>query len=249
MGIIKIEKDLKANVTGSTTNVKKNVYDINDSLDSLNNLSAYEGNDINQDTNVGTKDTARIKNEINIVRACVRTSVKSFFSSIIDILILGGIIFSLLYFTGWINKVKSFFINIISRTGETFIFYLIGCLILLLCCLIVRGNIRGSIKGIFKYKYLNKMNIYIYDGFIVIWNIIFYIFIAVLFFLLVNNYQDIFKLLVKVNFMNTANISIEGYSYIKYIIVVVISLFLSLNSLRCVSLVHRLNKFVLEDEV
>lgn len=247
MGIIKIEKNSK-NKNETTTKVKNNNYVLKDSLNSLNNLASYDF-DKDNDKDIGTSDSSRIKNEIGIVGACVRTGVRSFFSSIIDILVLGGIIFSLLYFTGWIEAVKSFFLNIISRTGNTVIFYVIGFLILLLFCLLVRGNIRGAIKGVFKYKYLNKMNIYIYDIFIVIWNIVFYIIIAIVLFALVNNYQDIFKLLVKVKFLNTANISIEGYVYIKYIIVIVISIFLSLNSLRCVSLVHRLNKFVLEDEV
>ena len=94
---------------------------LNDDNEVMNNneleFEFFRMFDKDNDKDIGTSDSSRIKNEIGIVGACVRTGVRSFFSSIIDILVLGGIIFSLLYFTGWIEAVKSFFLNIISRTS------------------------------------------------------------------------------------------------------------------------------------
>lgn len=251
MAIIKVEKKNKNSNNTPVVNVKKNPHIGNDSLDSLNNLTTNfnDSSIVEENLSAGMGDNNTIKNETSLISAVLGVIFSSFIMTLIDVIFLSGIIFLILYFTDLAGKVKSFFSLISSNIGVTHLFCIIVIICLIIVCFLAKGNIRGSIKRKFKYKYLSKINIYVYDVFVGLWNFIFYIFIIVLFFIIVNNYSDIFDLFVKLKFITANNVKLDGYNYVKYIIVVIASIFMSLNAMRDITLVHKLNQFVFDEEM
>lgn len=252
MGIIKIEKESKSNINPAPAVKKSNTFSGNDSLSSLN--SSSDGYEYHFETervsaSSGMAEDGGIKNEIGIVSICIRTFLRSILISVIQLFFLGAIVYSLLSFTGWIEPFKSFLSLVITKTSEGFMAYLLSFLLLLFVCCILKGNINGTIRKKFNKYYLRKIHIYIYDVFVVFLNLVLYVGVAFFFFWYVNHYQDVFTWLYRIHFMNTSQVVLGKFSYFKYVIVILISLFMSLNSIKDIGIIHKKNQFVFDEEM
>ena len=223
MGFLNITKgNHKANnnqVMSDYTNVSNNLY--------------------NDYDNVGMNGNT-IKSEVKITTICVKT--------VIEISVILAIIIALVFVsTNIFNYKVTLFTKLDEYTLKDYnaevrrsFALLSGALVAI--CFIVKIVINNAIRGRFSKKYLKKINIYIYDGFIVLINVILYILIAAFFFYLVNEINIIIqngKFIEEVN-KDTINI-------FKYVIVIVITIFGVLNSFNGISIIHKKNKFVLED--
>lgn len=251
MGIIQIEKESKGTVVPASSGKKENVISGNDSLSLLNNSSdgyAYDFGAERENLSSGMTEKG-IKKEVGIVSICIYTFLRSVLLSLFHLFLFGGIVYALLSFTGWIEPVKDFLLLVIHKIGKEVITYLLSFLFLFLVCLVVKGNINGSIRKKFRTYYLSKVNIYIYDVFVVVFNLIFYVGVSFFFFWYVNHYQEVFRWLYQIHFMNTYQIEISHFSYFKYIIAILVSLFMSLNSIKDIGINHKQNQFVFEEEI
>lgn len=113
---------------------------------------------------------------------------------------------------------------------------------LIAICLVLKFVINNAIKTRFVKKYLKKLNVYLYDVFILVINTGLYIFIAWIFFKIVN---DIHADILLMNFIE--NVNVDTINIFKYVIVVIIAIFGVLNSFAGIGINHQRNKFVLED--
>ena len=108
--------------------------------------------------------------------------------------------------------------------------------------------IRTSISMGLKKKYLSKVNIYIYDVFIVLMNVLFFILIILAFFNLIDNLHDQFALLVEMKKID-GPVNIEAIIHFKMFVVIIASMVLTLSYYFGVELIHKKNKFIFDDSV
>ena len=108
--------------------------------------------------------------------------------------------------------------------------------------------IRTSISMGLKKKYLNKVNIYIYDVFIVLMNVLFFILIILAFFNLIDNLHEQFALLVELKKID-GPVNIEAIVHFKMFVVIIASMVLTISSYFGVELIHKKNKFIFDDSV
>lgn len=121
-------------------------------------------------------------------------------------------------------------------------------ILLLLICIITSFVINLAVKIRFRKSYLSKSNVYVYDIFIAMWNALVYSFIAVVFFVIINNYDVVISgLMAEELIAPKANIDILN-SY-KYLIVVIVAVFIALNSIRGIAITYENNKFVFENHL
>ncbi len=243
MAIVKIKKELKSNVNSSNT------YNRNDVLPGVSLTSLNNSNDdykFDFGNNSAGMSNGVLKNEVNVLPACVRTVIRS----LIKIAIFLGIIYLIL-------KYAKLDIDLTMFEGEGFltqsaydneflkVCLIIGCS-LFVSCLMIKFFINGSVKKTFKKHYLSRFNTYIYDGFVVVYNVVIYIIVCVLYFMLINNVYDRMEVLEEAgNLVDGANI--ELFNLLKYGAVIIIAIFATLNALRGVSLIHKKNKFVFDE--
>lgn len=243
MGILKITKDVKGNVNRASTYVDRSSIVEKHSLNNLNNNEDYNYDFGN---NSAGMSEGKIKNERGLIGGIITTILKT----IIFIVFILGIIGVTIYFT----KVKIEFFpfdktltlnKFEDAIRDSFIYY---SGLLLFSCLLVKIAINSSVKGVFKRKYMSKFNLYIYDVFMVLFNVVVYVGVGYLFFILMDMFkQDIEAWKGFITIKEYFNISI--FSYYKYAIVIVVSLFMAVNSFKGVGIVHKKNKFVFNDEV
>ena len=112
----------------------------------------------------------------------------------------------------------------------------------------IKISINGSIKSVFKRKYLNKVNVYIYDVFSVILNIIMYSVTSSVCFYYLNMYYDRLEKWQEIGRL-VKNANIEIINWFKYAVVIVVAIFIAVNSLKSISIIHSRNEFRLEDEI
>ena len=119
---------------------------------------------------------------------------------------------------------------------------------LVILCFISKLFINGAIKKVLKKNYLSKLNTYIYDGFITIYNIFYYVVISFGYFRCINNIFDRLESLNETGKI-VEGVNIELFGLFKYAVVVVIAVFITLNVLRGVSIVYKKNRFVFEEQL
>lgn len=181
-----------------------------------------------------------IKSEASIIEVCLKSVVEIsvILAILIALLFIGTNIFNFQFVL--FTKLDEYTLSSYnSEVRRSFVFLSVA---LLVVCFIVKIVINNAIRGRFSKKYLRKINIYIYDGFITIINIILYILIGVFFFYLVDEINIIIQNGYFVEEVNKGVIDI-----FKYVVVVVITIFGVLNSFTGMSIIHKKNKFVLED--
>ena len=226
MALLNIEK---------TSNNQNNVGN----MDSMNNMNNISYNPVDENDYIGVKGDT-IKKET--------TLYSSILSTIIEAVIVLWII-GLLVFIGLnISKFKiELFTLLDSYTLEEYnaairrsFVMLSGSLIIM--CFVIKFVINTSIRGRFRRLYLNKFNIYAYDVFVWVFNIVVYLGVGFFFFYLINEIHDTILLQ---NFVDEVNK--ETINLLKYAVVIIITIFGMLNSFSGVSIVHKNNKFVLDD--
>ncbi len=223
MGFLNITKGDKKNYNNQASNNYMNV--------SNNLYNDYDSVGMNGNT---------IKSEAKITEVCLKTVIEIgvILLVIIALLLIGSNVsnFQFALFTKLEEYTLKDYNNEIRRSFAL----LSGSLIVI--CFIVKFIINNAIRGRFRKRYLKKINIYIYDAFIVIVNIVLYILIAFFFFYLVDQINIIIE---NGNFIEEVNKDV--INIFKYVIVVVITIFGVLNSFNGISIIHKKNKFVLED--
>lgn len=243
MKLVNIKKEFKPNVgPEEIPKQKDSLY--GDSLNMLNNLSSSSNIDFG-----GNKDSVSydnvIKNEASIVNVCLNTLIKSAMKI--------GIVCLISYLIIWIGKIDFELFIIKDYTSEVFFseirkFALIIGISLLAICILIKLSINGSIKSVFKRKYLNKVNVYIYDVFSVIVNILYYVITSSVYFYFINTYYDrLVKWQETGRVVDTVNIDI--LNWFKYGVVIIIAIFVAANSLKSISIIHERNEFRIEDEI
>lgn len=246
MAIVKIQKELKSTVNSSNSYNKQQEILPGASLNSLNNSNDEYQFDFGNNS-AGMSD-GKLKNEIGIVRACIKTTI----NSIIKTTIFIGIIYIIL-------KYAKLNIDLSCFSGKAYLtessywdeFLKVGLILglsLFIMCFMIKFFINGSIKKTLKKNYLSKMNTYIYGGFVVIYNIIVYVLVSVGYFLIINNIFDKIEKL-KDGGKIVEGVDIELFSLFKYGVVIIIAVFIALNILRGISIIYKKNKFVFEEQL
>ena len=238
MGIVQISKD------GPKFNPKKNEgMDKVESLDSLNISSTdYE---FDFGNNSAGMNKGKIKIERNLLNACLTTIT----NTMLKVSFLGIIVFIIFRFVKIdLGIFSEEMYNLSLFNGEVI---KLACIILgtlLIVSFVFKFNVNSSVKGCFRRKYLNKKNIYIYDVFIIVFNILLYVILALLYFAIVNKfYVNVVELQKAGNIVREANLEI--INLMKYGIVIIVGLFIGLNSWKCIDIVHLNNKFVFDEEI
>lgn len=242
MKLVKIKKEFKPNVNPEGNQVQNKDVLLGDSLNSLNNVN----NDYNYDfgsTHANQLKDNVIKNETKLIGACLSTA----FKTIIKFIFIFLIGYFVVEFSGFdLFKAGEYSKEVFNEELNKAI--MVMGISLFVLCFFVKGFINGSIKSVFKRKYLNKVNVYVYDVFVVIFNILSYVGVSVLYFYLIDvyyerlsNWKEAGRVLEDVN--------IEILNYLKYGIVVIVAIFIAFNVLRSLSIVHSKNKYVFEDEI
>lgn len=108
--------------------------------------------------------------------------------------------------------------------------------------------IRRSVKSSLKKKYLSKVNIYIYDVFIALLNVLFFVLIILSMFYLVDNMHSEFLRLVE-NGKIDGPVNTETIIHFKMFVVVIASAILAISSYFDIELVYKKNKFIFDDSV
>lgn len=243
MKLVKVKKEFKPNVgPEEMPKQKENLF--GDSLDMLNNLNNDSHYDFGSDK-VSVNDRDVIKLEEPIVKCCINTFTKSFLKV--------GIVCLICYLLLKVFNVdfKIFLVQDYSKEifySELRKLFIIVSIILLLVCILIKISINGSIKSVFKRKYLNKVNVYIYDVFSVILNIIMYSVTSSVCFYYLNMYYDRLEKWQEIGRL-VKNANIEIINWFKYAVVIVVAIFIAVNSLKSISIIHSRNEFRLEDEI
>lgn len=108
--------------------------------------------------------------------------------------------------------------------------------------------INIAVKVSLKKSYLSKTNVYVYDVFVCTLNLFVFSIIGIITFIVLNNYQIEFMSWIDKGLLDPmVNLSIM--EVFKYIIVIVSSLFIILNSLRDISIIHKKNEFALTNHL
>ena len=197
--------------------------------------SNVSNNLYNDYDNIGMNGNT-IKSEITITEAIIEISA---ILAILILLVFIGCNISNFKFTLF-TKLDEYTLSTYNAAVRRSFVLLSSALVII--CFVVKFVINNAIRGRFRKKYLRKINIYIYDAFITIINLTLYILIAFFFFYLVNEINIIIQ---NGNFIEEVNK--ETINIFKYVIVIVITIFGVLNSFSGISIIHKKNKFVLED--
>jgi hypothetical protein len=105
-----------------------------------------------------------------------------------------------------------------------------------------------SVKIRFRKSYLSKSNVYVYDTFLIVLNILIFSIIGFVFFRITDNYYSIFTGMINDGIVDPeANLGI--LNLFKYLIVIISSLFISLNSFRGITITHKKNEFIFRNHL
>lgn len=120
--------------------------------------------------------------------------------------------------------------------------------LLLLICIVCVFIINFAVKGRFKNSYLSKTNVYIYDIFIGMLNVLIFSLIAYGFFIVINNYHAEFTKWVAEKMVDP-EVKFDILNLYKYLIVIIVAIFIALNSLRGIAITYEKNKFMFENHL
>ncbi len=239
MGIVKISKSNKTETIEAEAPKSKSSDNL---LDVLNH--AADGFDFDFGRESAGMDDGRLKTEMSLARAI--------FATIMALAIVIGVLVGI-YFV--VTNVLDFHFELFAEknyyTDEFYYSELRSCLILLSAfligiCLLLTLFINASITGRFKKRYLKKLNIYLYDGLVVFLNILLFVIVGVIYFDIINGLYSDFSTWVKDGSLSS-EVNINIINWFKYAVVVIVSLFLSLNSISGIGIVHKKNRFVFEE--
>ncbi len=249
MAIIEVLK--QADVDGSDIKYKKNAAkpkiksaDKEISLNNLNKKATY-AYDFGKDTNPEMAH-GKLKTERSIVTAILSTMFMSF---IIFGILFGGIfgIFKLLKLEFVLFEQKKYY-SLDMFNSELVIFLLTFFVLLLVVSFIAVIIINLSVKVRFRKAYLSKSNVYVYDVFLGMFNVLIFTIIGYIFFVILDGYNKDF-----IDFIDKGIVSSEVKLGIidafKYIIVVVSAVFMSLNTIRGISIAHKKNEFIFKNHL
>lgn len=240
MGILKITKNEKTTIVGEApkTTITSEESKL---LGNLNNIGDGYDFDFGHD-----KDDNRLKTENGIINVCVST-----FLSVASA--IGVIVLIYYVFTKYIGIDFELFTKSATYTVEHFNYelrrtFIILGIFLLASSLMLMLFVNSSVTGRFRKKYLSKVNIYIYDVFIIMFIGVIYILLGVAYFYMLDNLSLVFNNLIKDGMIN-GKVNIVIVEIFRYIVVVCVSIFIVLNSYLAIGIVHKKNKFVFDEAI
>ncbi len=221
-----------------------NGYYKQEGIDRLN--TSIEQYDFKKDHHNEGMNDGKLKTEQGIISTCLVTLIKTVFIFMI-IFLLFYIGFSL------VNNNIEIFPSKSSYTTDEFNTYLKRAFILLFSllvflCTIVMIIINNIINSQFKYNYLTKINMYMYNVFITIINASIYLISSYFMFTIVDNLHKKFSLWKTAGTI-VGEVNIDIINLFKYVIVSVVAIFIVVNSFSICNIVHTNNKFILEEEL
>jgi len=258
MSFITLEKDSNYQNTKSKTNPQNipqhldiqydktatNGYYKQDTINRLN--TTIEQYDFKKDhTKEGMSD-GKIKTEQGLISTCLVTLLKTaIILIIISILLYVG--FSLLnnnieLFPSQSNYTNNEFNEYLKRT------FILLFSILIFICSIIMVIINNIVNSQFRYNYLTKINMYIFNIFMILINASLYIINSYCMFQIVDNLHEKFSLWKKAGTI-IGEVNIDTINIFKYVIVSVIAIFIVINAFSICNIVHTNNKFILEEEM
>lgn len=120
--------------------------------------------------------------------------------------------------------------------------YLIGL------CVLVLFSINMTVNSRFINHYLSKYNVYIYDIYVLIINFFTYMGIVYIFFMEITKLHNSFLRWIDDGVI-TETVNTETINLFKYVVIIVVVVFLVANSFSLVGLIHKKNRFVFEEEM
>lgn len=246
MSIIEIVKDENEEVKNGEIETKQNVKTFEDeiTLECLNSKKR-EVNKITHSKNLATMNRNN-KEESSIIESILATLLMVFF---IGGIIVGG---SLVLLNVLDLKIELFEKNnyySVEMFNSSLAMFLITILIFMtILSIVFVFIINTSVKLRFRKQYLSKTNVYVYDAFLCTLNVFVFSIIGVIFFVILNNYNNDFTAWIKEGIVDPG-VKLDIVNAFKYVIVVIAALFISLNSLRGISIVHKKNDFIFQNHL
>ena len=249
MAIIGIVKQVE--LDGSDKKYKKNApkpkvksVDKEVSLNSLN-LNTKKTYDFGKD-----KNPEMAYGKLKTERGITRTIFSTIFNVFFFIAIVVGGVFAFFKISGLsfnLFELRDYYTlqQFNSDLGK-FILILLGMLMVSSFLMLIFINL--SVKIRFRKSYLSKTNVYIYGMFICILNVLLYTLLAVVFFNIINSYNTLFVEWYGKNMIDP-EASLDILGIFKYVIVVVVAVFMSLNSFRGIAIIHKKNQFIFENHL
>ena len=183
-------------------------------------------------------------------RGITGTIFSTIFTVLLLIAIVVGVVFVFFRFTDYKfiffeekNYYSLQYFN--SELGKLLLLLLV---LLLLICIVSVFIISFAVKSRFKKSYLSKTNVYIYDIFIGMLNVLIFSLIAYGFFVVINNYHAEFTNWVAEKMVDP-EVKFDILNLYKYLIVIIVAIFIALNSLRGISITYEKNKFMFENHL
>ncbi len=232
-------------------------------VDKTSSLDNYVANDdhylnnikyANNDVIIKEEDTSQYKGKLKTESTIFGICFKSILLSYLFLVILAGVIiigyyvlqrYGLIHFELFPYQetytVKEFNQYNMKMMG-------VLALVTVIVSLFVLIAVRWSVQSGLRKKYLSKTNIYIYDVFMIILNILFFVLIIMAMFQMLDNYHEQFELLVQLGKID-GPVNTETIVHFKMFVVIISSMVLAISAYFDVDLIHRKNKFVFDDSV
>lgn len=249
MAIIEVLK--QGNVDGNDIKYKKNEAkpkiksaDKSISLSNLNQKSNHSynfSNDSNSELSHG-----RLKTERGIVGTIYSTIFLVFIISVIICGITYAIfkIFNLDF--AFFEEKKYYSLEVFNSKLGMFLLTLLFLILSISFLYVFLINI--VVKTRFKKRYLSKTNVYVYDAFLCMFNVFIFTIIGVIFFFLLDGYYNEFIKWINEGIIEEG-VNLSIISVFKYLISVIVALFMSLNSIRGISITYKKNEFVFRNHL
>ena len=246
MAMVSVEKSNVTKIEGSNTEDVNKARSIGD-----DNLGALNINNSSYDfTPSKVKDSGmsrgHVKKEYSLFGICISTICLTLF-----VFLLTGLI-------AWIiTKVAHVNISVFpykdSFTAQEFnsclrrSFLILSGLLIGLCILVL-FSINMTVNSRFINHYLSKYNIYIYDVYVLIINFLTYVGIIYIFFMEITKLNNAFKHWLEDGVI-TEKVNINTINIFKYVVIIVVVIFMVANSFSLVGIIHKKNRFVFEEEM
>ncbi len=249
MAIIEVLK--QADVDGSDIKYKKNAAkpkiksaDKEVSLNNLNKKATY-AYDFGKDTNPEMA-YGKLKTERSIVTAILSTV---FMSLIIFGVLFGGIfgLFKLFDLELVLFHEKNYY-SLDMFNSELLNFLLTFIVLLLVVSFIAVIIINLSVKVRFRKAYLSKSNVYVYDVFLGMFNVLIFTVIGYIFFVILDGYNKDFMSLIDKGIVSS-EVKLDILGVFRYLIVIISAVFMSLNTIRGISIAHKKNEFIFKNHL
>lgn len=246
MAMISVEKSHVTNVEGSNTEDVNKARSIGD-----DNLGALNiGNSSYDFTPSKSKDSGmsfgHVKREYSLFGICISTICLTF----LVFLICVGVVWLITKFTNVNLEIfpirdsytAAEFNTSLKRSFMIFSGLLIGV------CVLVLFSLNMTVNSRFINHYLSKYNIFAYDIYVLAINIFTYLGVIFIFFTEITKLHNKFIVWVNDGVIKEA-VNTETINIFKYVVVILVVVFMVANSFSLVSLIHKKNKFVFEEEM